>query len=289
MVDGAAIPPGATIPLIPRTPGRNTIRLVRVLEQVTQVGIPLDRALLEGMGRFPVAGVAWYSDDWMAPRYTPFFHLHEGLDIFADFGSPVRSPDEGTVTRITDGPIGGLAVWMTGRDGLQYYFAHLQDYAAGIAAGVRVQVGTVIGFVGDSGNARGGAPHLHLEIHKGGPLPPKPYVDAWLADAETQAQTWVESHIQQSLAERQLLRSEHALAPLLAADSGAPLPTPEYSLMLTLLDPIAGAAGLIPRIAIVPSRTGSGSTRLLEELIRQRVDGSILASLAGAGSSRDAG
>lgn len=284
------IPPGVTIPVIPRTPGRNTVKLVQTLERATRTGMALDQALVEGMGRFPVAGVAWYSDDWMAPRFTPFFHLHEGLDIFADFGTPIRSPDRGIVSRTTSGPIGGTGLWMTARDGTQYYFAHLQAYAPGMEAGVHVEVGTVLAFAGDSGNAQGGAPHLHFEIHRGGrPIPPKPTVDRWLLEAQNQAAAWVDARVSNSAAERRLARSEHALAPLVAGDAVAPVPIPEYSLLLALLDPVGGPAGVFPRLTIVPSPSTAVSSRLLEELIRQRVDGSVLLSLAGKGAERDAG
>lgn len=284
------IPTGFQIPVIKRTPGRNTVQLVRTLEGATRAGIPLQQALIDGMGRFPVAGLAWYSDDWMAPRFTPFFHLHEGLDIFADFGTPIRAPDDGVVSRLTNGAIGGLAVWMTGLDGTQYYFAHMQEYANGIAAGTRVRTGAILGFVGDSGNAKGGAPHLHFEVHRPDAIPPKPIVDAWLDEAYRQAPAWVSAMVTGLMWERQLQRSEHTLAGLLSADAVQPQATPEYSILLTLLDPIGGSVGVLPRLSLVPASSGGGSTRLLDELIKLRVDGSLLTSfITGTDPYRDAG
>ena len=64
-------------------------------EPLTELGLPLEQVLVEGMGRFPVAGLAYYFDDWLNPRFTPKPHLHHGLDIFADFGTPIRAPDSG--------------------------------------------------------------------------------------------------------------------------------------------------------------------------------------------------
>lgn len=273
------IPPGFHIPVIKRTAPRNTVKLVKTLERATQVGMPLDQALAEGMGRFPVQGLAFYSDDWMNLRYVPIFHLHEGLDIFADFGTPIRAPDKGVVTRLVQGPIGGIALWMTGRDGTQYYFAHMQGYAGGIAEGTPVEIGTTVGFVGDSGNAKGGAPHMHFEIHRGEAIPPKPLVDAWLDEAERAAPTWVEARIRAVVGEREVLRGEHALAGLLAQDTMRPSGTPEYSILLTVLDPVGGSLGLLPDLPLVPRRASGGSSRLIDELIRQRVDGSLLSSL----------
>jgi hypothetical protein len=286
------IPPGFQIPLIARTPGHNTIKLVQVLERAREVGMPLDQALIQGMGRFPVAGIAFYSDDWMNPRFTPYFHLHEGVDIFAEFGTPIRSPDGGVVTRLASGPIGGIAAWVRGRDGTQYYFAHMQGYANGVQEGTAVETGTVLGFVGDSGNAAGGAPHLHFEVHPGGgpAVPPKPYVDAWLAEAEKQAPAWVDAQIRSVLGERALLRSEHALAGLLATDRMKPAGTPEYSVLLTLLDPVGGSVGLLPDLPLLPRRPEEAQSRLVDQLIALRVDGSLLATfVTGLGAHTDAG
>jgi murein DD-endopeptidase MepM/ murein hydrolase activator NlpD len=231
------------------------------------------------MGRFPVAGLAWWSDDWMNPRFVPFFHLHEGVDIFAEFGTPIRSPDKGVVSRLVQGPIGGTAAWITAEDGTQYYFAHMQGYANGISEGSPVETGTVIGFVGDSGDAKGGLPHLHFEVHRGQALPPKPFVDAWLAQAEQDAPAWVASRMTETVARRQLLRSEHALAGLLALDGTKPSGTPEYSVLLTVLDPIGGSVGLLPDVPMAPQRRAAGSSRLIQELIRLRMDGGLLTSL----------
>jgi murein DD-endopeptidase MepM/ murein hydrolase activator NlpD len=66
--------------------------------------------------------------------------------------------------------LGGTKIWVKGQSGTYYYYAHLSAFAEGMVNGLVVEPGTVIGFVGDTGNARGGAPHLHFEIHpEGGP------------------------------------------------------------------------------------------------------------------------
>ena len=276
--DFFGIPPGFELPSFSRTPARNTLQLVGILEEVTEVGIPLQDALIAGMGRFPVAGLAFYSDDWMFPRYTPRFHLHEGLDIFADEGTPIRAPDEGVVTRVVQGPIGGTALWMRGRDGVQYYFGHMQDYAPGIEVGRSVQVGTVLGYVGDTGNAEGGAPHLHFEIHKPEVTPPKPIVDAWLDDALERAPAWADSVMGDVLGTRRLLRNEQALAGVLSADRTPPSATPEYSILLTLLDPVGGSIGLVGTTPIVPP-DGTGGSGRFRQVTQMRVAGDLIASL----------
>ena len=75
---------------------------------------------------------------------------------------------------------------------MAYYYAHLQSWAAGLQVGQRVEMGTIIGYVGDSGNARGGSPHLHFELHPGGgpgtpARDPKPFLDDALRQAEQKA------------------------------------------------------------------------------------------------------
>src|SRR5207248_2487286 len=66
-----------------------------------------------------------------------------------------------------------------------YFCAHLNDYPQGLASGSSVKQGTVIGLVGNTGDAQGGATHCHFEIHpKGGPaVDPKSTLDGWIADA----------------------------------------------------------------------------------------------------------
>ena len=88
---------------------------------------------------------------------------HEGVDLFAPPGTPIVAPVGGTVERYPN-PSGGQAVQLHGRDGNRYYFAHLARYGE---SGT-VSRGAVIGYVGNSGDARATSPHLHFEIHPGG-------------------------------------------------------------------------------------------------------------------------
>jgi murein DD-endopeptidase MepM/ murein hydrolase activator NlpD len=141
---------------------------------------------------FPVAGPARYSNDWGAPRHTPRFHAHEGTDIFASRGTPVLASGAGVVTRVgRRTAVGGNSVTVTAPDGTYLYYAHLDGFAPGITEGARVEFADPIGFVGTTGNAEGGLPHLHFEIHPGGgpPVPPLPFLDDWLAQALTKARS----------------------------------------------------------------------------------------------------
>lgn len=169
---------------------RHTQRLLDLLTVLKPAGQPLTQAdLVRGFGRFPVLGYVWYQNDYGAPRYLPYFHLHEGVDLFAASGSPVIACVDGVIAKVANGSIGGISFWLAGNDGITYYYGHLMSFAPGLVAGKRVRVGDVLGFVGDTGVAKGTSPHLHFEMHPGGGLPvsPKPVLDGWLNQATAHA------------------------------------------------------------------------------------------------------
>jgi len=179
------IPPGYSeiINSVKRSRANNTEKLLTSLQPLIDLGLTRTDAALVGFGRFPVAGPTTFTDDWLNPRFTPVFHLHEGTDLFAALGTPVRAPVDGVVRHSTGGA-GGLAAYVRTKEGHDVYLAHLSAFSD-VKPGDQVKVGDVLGFVGDTGNARGGAPHVHFEIHPGGrgPVNPKPYLDAWVAQA----------------------------------------------------------------------------------------------------------
>lgn len=124
----------------------------------------------------PVEGVPVerVTDTWGAPRSGG--RRHEGQDIFAARGTPVRPAAAGYVVRVGENELGGKVVFVTGAGGRTYYYAHLDSHAEGISAGDYVTPSDVIGYVGTTGNAAGAQPHLHFGVYERGsgaldPLP----------------------------------------------------------------------------------------------------------------------
>jgi murein DD-endopeptidase MepM/ murein hydrolase activator NlpD len=99
---------------------------------------------------------------------------HEGIDIFAKRGTEVRSATEGLVLRVGENRLGGLVVWVLGPGEQRHYYAHL-DRFADVSDGMQVKAGTVLGYVGTTGNAAGTPPHLHYGVYNtGGAINPYP-------------------------------------------------------------------------------------------------------------------
>ncbi len=116
----------------------------------------------------PVQGFVGFADTWGAPRSGG--RTHQGVDLIGARGLPLVAVVDGFVQQKVN-RLGGNSVWLSGVDGNKYYYAHLDSWAA---AG-SVTAGTVIGTLGDTGNAKYSVPHLHFEIHPGGGAAVNPY------------------------------------------------------------------------------------------------------------------
>ncbi|MCC5953573.1 MAG: M23 family metallopeptidase [Acidimicrobiia bacterium] len=133
---------------------------------------------------FPVQGECSFIDSFGAPRNvgTPDEHWHEGTDIMAAIGTPLVAVEDGVLERVRSNRLGGISLRLRGDSGHVYYYAHLAAYAEGVTEGLRVERGDHIGYVGDTGDALGGPPHLHFEIRRpeGGVVNPYPLLRlAW--------------------------------------------------------------------------------------------------------------
>lgn len=111
---------------------------------------------------------------------------HQALDIMAPRGTEVVAVDDGRVARLYRHPLGGLTVYqLDAHERYVYFYAHLDRYAPGLAEGMSLARGDLIGYVGTTGNAPEGAPHLHFAAFelgedrrwwKGRPVNPYPWL-----------------------------------------------------------------------------------------------------------------
>jgi murein DD-endopeptidase MepM/ murein hydrolase activator NlpD len=130
---------------------------------------------------FPVARSNWYSvinfsDDWHAPRMRLIgghwvqVGVHEGNDVFAEPGTPILSVLGGRVEQLGWTFYSGWRVGVRGDDGRYWFYAHMRRFAPGLAIGDRVESGTQLGVVGntgyglDPGHANEFTYHLHIGI-----------------------------------------------------------------------------------------------------------------------------
>ena len=94
---------------------------------------------------------------------------HQAVDIMAPRHSDVVAVADGTVARLMTSEAGGIAVYQwSAAGGLVFYYAHLQGYAPNLHQGQKVKRGEVLGYVGTTGNAPPGTPHLHFAISRVG-------------------------------------------------------------------------------------------------------------------------
>jgi murein DD-endopeptidase MepM/ murein hydrolase activator NlpD len=159
---------------------------------------------------FPIKSKYRYSDDFGVVM-TSGEH-HTGIDIFALERTPLVAVQDGTIEQLRWRSLGGNSLHLVDDRGDYFYYAHLDHYAAGITNGTRVTAGEVIGYVGNTGNARHTAPHCHFEVHPagGGPVDPYAYLEEWRGAKPIQ-----------------LVRADGATAPGEQTPSGVASLTPE--------------------------------------------------------------
>ena len=141
---------------------------------------------------FPVLGPVYHANDFGAPRGS---RAHQGNDIMAPRWTPVVAVEAGRIVR-PSWSSSDCALILHGRSGTEYWYLHLNDvpkpgrkggciagvaYAPNFKSGMRVRAGQLVGYVGNSGNARGTGTHLHFEMHPNGRSAVSPY--RWLKAA----------------------------------------------------------------------------------------------------------
>jgi murein DD-endopeptidase MepM/ murein hydrolase activator NlpD len=132
--------------------------------------------------------------------YSHYHHDYPATDVLADRGCRFVAVVAGTVDEVgrrdrwdpstnTGATRGGKFVSIVGVDGVRYYGSHLEHVAQGIRPGVHVKAGQLLGRVGNTGDARGLATHVHFGISwptrhhvwwvRRGEVYPWPYLDKW--------------------------------------------------------------------------------------------------------------
>ena len=151
------------IAVVPPNPFERPLLLMRLVAQPapTRVAVPVD-----GVARRDLRG------GWGNARSGG--RRHEGIDILAPRGTRVLASTEGVLWRRGTNDLGGQVVWVLGPAGQMHYYAHLDRYSER-RVGDPVAVGDTLGYVGTTGNARGGPPHLHYGIYPRGSGPIDPY------------------------------------------------------------------------------------------------------------------
>ena len=138
---------------------KNELRLLAFLGQNVRPGAPIEVC--------PVAGPNTFVDSFGWPRSGG--RVHMGIDLIAPYGTPIVAAHGGYVTH-SSSSLGGIQAYVRASDGTYTFYAHLSGFSS---ASGSVSAGTVLGYVGSTGNA--GVPHLHFEYHPGGGGAVNPY------------------------------------------------------------------------------------------------------------------
>jgi murein DD-endopeptidase MepM/ murein hydrolase activator NlpD len=136
---------------------------------------------------FPIVGDVSWGDSYGVPRPDVPSGWHHGDDLFAPLGAPVVAVSDGTISEVGWEKLGGWRLWLTNAAGDSFYYAHLSGYTRLALHATQVRAGEVLGFVGNTGDADGGATHLHFEIHpaalrslgEDGAVDPTTYLAGW--------------------------------------------------------------------------------------------------------------
>jgi murein DD-endopeptidase MepM/ murein hydrolase activator NlpD len=133
------------------------------------------KALFDGLNgtaiqlalHMPVVGITPYdlANSWGAAR-DGGKRKHKGIDIFAPKGTAIVAVADGIISFIGEQPKGGNCLWLTTESGASFYYAHLDRWAPGLYEGMEVRSGDLLGFVGNTGNAKTTPSHLHFGINQ---------------------------------------------------------------------------------------------------------------------------
>jgi murein DD-endopeptidase MepM/ murein hydrolase activator NlpD len=165
----------------------------RAVKTIDQFATIYDKYQTLDLGRhvFPIPRryECSYNNTWGDARGWGGRRIHEGTDIFADYGTPVLSTAYGMIEVVGWNRFGGWRIGMRDMDNVYHYFAHLSAFKKGLKVGDIVEPGQVIGYVGSSGYGKPGTsgkfpPHLHYGMYRDmgdaeWAFDPYPYLKRW--------------------------------------------------------------------------------------------------------------
>ncbi|HMC37307.1 MAG TPA: peptidoglycan DD-metalloendopeptidase family protein [Actinomycetota bacterium] len=176
-LDALSVQQRSVVQLLNRQRSEISSRLAQLQSLVASLGSQLAAqeaaaARIVGGGPLlacPVGQPRAYSDDFGAPR--PGGRRHQGIDLMAPLGTPIYAAQAGRFEQNWN-QLGGIGAMVFADNGDYTYYAHMSAYA-GVPNGAHVPAGTMIGHVGDTGDAL--SYHLHFEYHPGGGAAVDPY------------------------------------------------------------------------------------------------------------------
>ena len=208
---------------------------------------------------FPVYGPASFADAFgnLRPGGLSWDH---GTDVFAPIGAPVVAVASGTVFQVGWNETGGNRLWLRDGAGNFFYYANMSAFSSLALSGARVSAGTVIGFVGNTGSARGTPYHLHFEVHPHGLIPAG--YDASAVDPYSYLSAWKRAEFRRlsSVAARFRIPAE-AAQPVLAK------PVATAGAVLVQADDISRSSGLAPHSFRLTLRAPAPKVRLKPKVI----------------------
>ncbi|WP_182201562.1 M23 family metallopeptidase [Paraliobacillus salinarum] len=169
---------------------------VKSIEQIATVYKTFDTINLEESD-FPIPFQYNYTyrSTWGDARGFGGRRIHEGTDIFASYGTPVKASRYGVVEIVGWNRFGGWRIGIRDIYNTYHYYAHLNGFTEGLSVGDVIKPGDVIGSVGSSGYGPPGTsgkfpPHLHYGMYKDNgysewSFDPYPYLKRWERQAKS--------------------------------------------------------------------------------------------------------
>jgi peptidoglycan hydrolase-like protein with peptidoglycan-binding domain len=214
---------------------------------------------------------------------------HIGEDIMAVKGTPIVSPTAAVVIRTGVGSGQGNYITTANPGGETFVYMHLDRFGEGVTVGTVLEQGSLIGYVGNTGNASGGAAHLHLEIHNSSGVATDPFPRLIAEFTPTQKMSYLTNMFGQTtdpVALSEFLVANFRPVFTAAASAGVILPPLITGALDTVsaLPPASGTGVSVPPGDLMLGSRGTAVVNLQTFLIA-KATGSAATRLAAAGAT----